>query len=222
MTLPQSGTQSRAKQKRLELDEMLGHLETCIRKKLPPLIILLSQGAKGEQGNLIRKDIAAIRALMKRINPEVMQWGSTADRMRYQNLLHNFDSQMRSAELRQQDKERRRFSRIDLDLAVTVSSPQASQRARAVNMNLDGLRLRSGALPRPGDTIELDLTELPAKPVKGKVIWSRDGEAGVKFLTLDDDTRECIRRYLNEEQERQSSTPAPAPAAPDRPEDEEA
>jgi len=211
LPLPLSSAQGRAKQKRLELEEALNQLETCIRKRLPPLIILLGQGCRGEMANNIRKEIAAVRSLMKRVNPEVMQWGSTADRMRYQNLIHSFDAQMRSAELRQQDKERRRFSRLEFDLPVSVRSEQACYEAQAINLNLDGVKLRTDAAHPVGDTVELEIVgEVSLRRVKGKVVWSRTAEAGgyeegVKFLALEEKTKDLIRRFLTEEEERKTA-----------------
>lgn len=211
MPLGSGATHGRAKQKRLEMEDLLSHLEVCIRKKLPPLVIMLGQGCRGEMVNMIRKEIAAIRALMKRVNPEVMQWGSTADRMRYQNLVHSFDAQMRSAELRQQDKERRRFGRINLDLPVAVRSARQNWRAQAVNLNLDGVKLRTETTHKVGETIELDIEgEFPLRKVKGKVVWSRAGqdgnhEEGIKFLALDEELKEDIRRFLIEEEVRRAT-----------------
>jgi hypothetical protein len=198
MAAPGAASDGQARHKRAELERLLDHLETCIRKKLPPLITMLAQGSKGETASLIRKDITAIRALISRINPEVMRWGLTAERLRYQNLVHNFDAQMRSAELRQQEKERRGSSRIELDLPVTVNQGQASQRARALNMN------------QVGDTVQLDLDEeVPVRRVKGKVVWSRDYEeggyaAGVKFLSLETEKKDLLRRFLQEEQDKRT------------------
>jgi hypothetical protein len=213
MPAPARGLAGLAREKRSEVADMLNHLETCIHKKLPPLVMLLAQGCKGEAANLIRKEIAAIKALIRRLSPEVMRWGGTGDRLRYQNLVHNFDAQMRSAELRQEDKERRRFSRLDVDLPVTVSHGEGCHRGRAINVNLEGMRVCSNASHRVGDTVLLDVEEgLPLHRVKGKVVWSRDAEAGgyeagVKFTALDDETRELIRRFLNEEQERREHDP---------------
>ena len=217
MAAPSAANDGQARHKRAELEHLLDHLEMCIRKKLPPLITMLAQGSKGETASLIRNDIAAIRALIRRINPEVMRWGLTAERLRYQNLVHNFDAQMRSAELRQQDKERRGFSRIELDLPVTVSQGQASQRARALNMNLDGIRLQCRASHQVGDTVQLDMDEeVPVRRVKGKVVWSRDDEgggyeAGVKFLSLETEKKDLLRRFLQEEQDKRTGCqPRPA------------
>ncbi len=202
---------SLARQKRAELGQLLDHLEVSIRKKLPPLIMVLSRGCQGEQANLVRKDIAAIKGLIKRVNPEVMKWGLTTDRLRYQNLMHSFDAQMRSAELRMQDKERRKFGRLDLDLPVRVEDGPESRSGRAVNLSLEGLKLRSGSAPRVGQTVLLDIEEgLPLRRVKGKVIWTRDSEAGgyvsgVKFLAMEEEVRELIRSYLNGEHDRQAA-----------------
>jgi hypothetical protein len=205
-----------ARNKKAAVEQMLDHLENYVQKKLPPLVVMLVQGCKGEMANLIRKDIAAIRTLTKRISSDVTQWGGTTDKLRFQNLMHSFDAQMRSAELRQQDKERRRFSRLALDLPLTVKQERSSHLGRAVNMNMEGMKVRSNAAHRVGDTVQVDVDEgLALRRVKGKVVWSRDSEgggyeAGVKFLAMEAEMKEAIRRFLTDEADkRQPCQPGP-------------
>ncbi|MFH0810220.1 MAG: PilZ domain-containing protein [Pseudomonadota bacterium] len=215
--MPTAALTPQAKQKRAEVEQILSNLEACVRQKLPPIVAVLVQGCKGDVMKTIQKDIDAVKSLIRRANPDVMRWGSTADRLRYQNILRNFDAQMRSAELRQQDKERRRFSRLQLDLPTTVTYGQAKTRATAVTLTIEGVRLQAEHSPEVGIPVTLDIEQgVQLRQVRGKVAWIRDiegggCESGVRFLALDEDEKKEIRRFLNELEKSADSAPPPRP-----------
>lgn len=100
-------------------------------------------------------------------------------------------------------RERRRYDRYPVDLAVSLTLPGAhAVYARAANLSEEGMLLETVDPIPAGSRLEIRF-DLPGKrtPVeaRGEVAWSdRQGRAGVRFLEILQMSRLQYRRWLEE------------------------
>jgi uncharacterized protein (TIGR02266 family) len=97
--------------------------------------------------------------------------------------------------------ERRRESRVVIDLWVEEHSDDALYFQRATNLSTGGLFLERTLPHAPGTVVQIDL-RLPGEPaplrVKGEVVSAQTRELGMglRFVELTDDARARISEYL--------------------------
>lgn len=105
-------------------------------------------------------------------------------------------------------KERRRFERTQLLWAATVEVRGQRFEGMIVDLSAGGARIKFDAPVAAGDELTLVLKQLDE--LGAKVVWQREGEAGLQFLLAPDDVAAKIQGTL-------APDLAPAPAAEDKP-----
>jgi len=115
-------------------------------------------------------------------------------------------------------KERRRFERQKLLWAATVEVRGQRFEGMIVDLSAGGARIKFDAPVAAGDELTLVLKQLD--DLGARVVWQREGEAGLQFLLAPDEVAERIQQMLPQDAPPvQAATPAapeprrPAPAA---------
>lgn len=103
-------------------------------------------------------------------------------------------------------KERRRFERKSLLWAATVEIRGQRFEGMIVDLSPGGARMTFDASVDAGDELTLVLKHLDE--LGAKVVWQREGEAGLQFLLAPDEVAAKLHQAL---------TPDPAPAAAEKP-----
>ncbi len=89
--------------------------------------------------------------------------------------------------------ERRRHVRLPCDLSVTIHGPAEPAPGVVVDVGAGGIFVESGALAKPGDTVDIEIQRPPdaalhSLRVKGKVAWAtttrRTGRPGLGIAFL--------------------------------------
>jgi hypothetical protein len=111
--------------------------------------------------------------------------------------------------------ERRRFVRKNVLWAATVEVRGRQIEGVITDLSAGGARLRFNAPLDKGEELRLILSEFEA--VGAKVVWQRDGEAGVQFVLAPAEVLGLLaRRQVAEElREAWASTGEPAAPKPD-------
>ena len=96
----------------------------------------------------------------------------------------------------------RAHPRYEVNAYVDYTGAEVLLYHRLKNISLGGICLGTTAVEEPGTVVEIvvNFPELDATVgMRGEVVWSRPnaGEIGIRFLELDDDRRDTLRRYLN-------------------------
>ncbi|HYM04901.1 MAG TPA: PilZ domain-containing protein [Stellaceae bacterium] len=119
-------------------------------------------------------------------------------------------------------KDRRQFTRQSLQWAAKVEVRGERFEGTIVDFSEGGARIRFDAPVSTGDELTLVLKQLD--DIGAKVVWQRQGEAGLKFLLAPDDVGKRIQsRFgtslgaLDLDQARSELAPAPQRAASSRP-----
>ena len=84
-----------------------------------------------------------------------------------------------AAELVERWKERRRFQRKSVLLAVTLETPHGTVQCIALDLSLGGARIRVHEKLEPLDQVTLALEKFGRFP--GHVVWRNVNEAGLQF-----------------------------------------
>jgi hypothetical protein len=119
-------------------------------------------------------------------------------------------------------KERRRFERKRLLWAATVEVRGQRFEGTIVDLSAGGARIKFDAAVAAGDELTLVLKQLDE--LGAKVVWQREGEAGLQFLLAPDDVAARIQEKLaldlgrgdanKPDPGRGEASAKPAPAAP--------
>jgi len=97
----------------------------------------------------------------------------------------------------------RAFPRLELKAYVDYTGTEVLLYHKVQNISLGGLCIQSAAVEEIGTIVDLVLNfpELEATvAVKGEVVWSnREApmDMGIRYVDLDDDRRDTLRRYLS-------------------------
>lgn len=107
-------------------------------------------------------------------------------------------------------KERRRFERRKLLWAATVEVRGQRFEGMIVDLSAGGARIKFDAPVAAGDELTLMLKQLDE--LGAKVVWQREGEAGLQFLLAPEEVAARIQQGLPAADE--ASKPAAEPAKP--------
>lgn len=98
-------------------------------------------------------------------------------------------------------KERRDAAghRVHFEALVAVGGTEGGFEAESVDVSAQGMRLRTAYLPSVGDRLVCRFDGLSGElVVEGEVLWasekSRGGEFAVRFVDIDDETREALKQ----------------------------
>ncbi len=109
-------------------------------------------------------------------------------------------------------KERRRFERKRLLWAATVEVRGQRFEGMIVDLSPGGARIKFDAPVATGDELTLVLKQLDE--LGAKVVWQREGEAGLQFLLAPDEVAARIQQRLPAESaDGDAARPPPPPAA---------
>ena len=108
-------------------------------------------------------------------------------------------------------KERRRFERKRLLWAATVEVRGQRFEGMIVDLSAGGARIRFDAAVATGDELTLVLKQLDE--LGAKVVWQREGEAGLQFLLAPEEVAARIQEKLALDLEQPEPAEAPPPVA---------
>lgn len=96
----------------------------------------------------------------------------------------------------------RAYPRYEVNAYVDCTGAEVLLYHRLKNISLGGICLATATVEDPGTVVEIvvNFPELDATVgMRGEVVWSRRdaGEMGIRYLDLDDDRRDTLRRYLS-------------------------
>lgn len=99
-------------------------------------------------------------------------------------------------------KKEREFPRYEVSAYVDYTGAELLLHHRVENISLGGICIHTNSLEEPGTVVDLvinfpDLDTTVA--IQGEVAWlNREDpmDMGIRFLGLDDERRETLRRYL--------------------------
>ncbi|MES1172460.1 MAG: PilZ domain-containing protein [Bacteroidota bacterium] len=97
----------------------------------------------------------------------------------------------------------RAFPRLEVRAYVDYTGTEVLLYHRVQNISLGGICIRSAAAEEIGTIVDLVLNfpELEATvAVKGEVVWVNNEppmDMGIRYVDLDDDRRDTLRRYLS-------------------------
>jgi PilZ domain len=109
-------------------------------------------------------------------------------------------------------KERRRYERKKLLWAATVEVRGQRFEGMIVDLSAGGARIKFDAAVAAGDELTLVLKQLDE--LGAKVVWQREGEAGLQFLLAPEEVAARIQQKLPTEAIAAEARNAPAPAEP--------
>ena len=96
----------------------------------------------------------------------------------------------------------RAFPRLELNAYVDYTGSEVLLYHKVRNISLGGICIQSPAVEDVGMTVDLvvNFPDLDATiGIKGEVVWSNREppmDMGIRFIDLDDDRRDTLRRYL--------------------------
>jgi hypothetical protein len=94
-------------------------------------------------------------------------------------------------------RERRRVPRYVSELRASLSAPAVGEFVKAdlVTLSVLGCCLEGSQLLAAGQACEVN-TEWEGKPLRlqGEVVWNKQKQAGVKFVSLDEETQRLLRQ----------------------------
>jgi hypothetical protein len=98
-------------------------------------------------------------------------------------------------------QEHRRYFRCPVDVPVTLfCSAMTEVRAHVVNISEGGIAIITTALVKPGIEARVKLT-LPGHEssfaAESTVCWCREGQMGLQFISLSEDTRAKLNEWLS-------------------------
>lgn len=116
----------------------------------------------------------------------------------------------------------RAYPRLEMEAYVDYTGSEVLLYHRLQNISLGGLCLQTEAMEELGTTVDLviNFPELDASiSVRGEVVWANPdppSDLGIRFVDLDSDRKETLRRYLElvEQKSRGTGTVTPPPARP--------
>ena len=97
----------------------------------------------------------------------------------------------------------REFPRFEVNAYVDYTGNEVLLYHRVQNISLGGICIQSNGVEDVGTIVDLviNFPELGASiSVKGEVVWvNRDApmDMGIRYIELDDDHKDTLRRYLN-------------------------
>lgn len=97
----------------------------------------------------------------------------------------------------------RAFPRLELNAYVDYTGSEVLLYHKIRNISLGGVCIQSAAVEEVGTTVDLVLNfpDLEATiGVRGEVAWANREppmDMGIRFIDLDDDRRDTLRRYLS-------------------------
>ncbi len=91
--------------------------------------------------------------------------------------------------------ERRRVPRYVSELRASVTNGSSTSRVSLITLSVLGCCLEGQELPAPGSTCEVK-TDWEGRPLRlqGQVIWGKNRQAGIKFLSLETETERLLRQ----------------------------
>ena len=98
-------------------------------------------------------------------------------------------------------REHRRYFRCSVDVPVTLRCPGTTEvRAHVVNISEGGIAITTTALLKPGIEARVELT-LPGHKspfaAESTVCWCREGQMGLQFISLSEETRTELGEWLS-------------------------
>lgn len=97
----------------------------------------------------------------------------------------------------------RAFPRLELNAYVDYTGSEVLLYHKVQNISLGGICIQSAAVEDVGTMVDLVLNfpDLEATiGVKGEVVWANHDapmDMGIRFIDLDDDRKDTLRRYLS-------------------------
>jgi uncharacterized protein (TIGR02266 family) len=97
----------------------------------------------------------------------------------------------------------RAFPRLELNAYVDYTGSEVLLYHKIRNISLGGVCIQSAAVEEVGTTVDLVLNfpDLEATiGVKGEVVWANREppmDMGIRYIDLDDDRKDTLRRYLS-------------------------
>ena len=97
----------------------------------------------------------------------------------------------------------REFPRLELKAYVDYTGSEVLLYHKIQNISLGGICIESAAVEEVGTTVDLVLNfpDLEATiGVKGEVVWANREppmDMGIRYIDLDDDRKDTLRRYLS-------------------------
>ena len=105
-------------------------------------------------------------------------------------------------------QEGREHARFEVDAFVDYTGTEVALNHRVQNISLGGVCIQSVAVEPVGSVVDLviNFPDLDASiAVKGEVVWANREppmDMGVRFVDLDEERKDTLRRYLAEVQRR--------------------
>lgn len=121
------------------------------------------------------------------------------------------------------DGRQRAFPRYEVNAYVDYTGQEVLLFHKIQNISLGGVCIQSAGVEEVGTTVDLVLNfpDLEASiAVKGEVVWvNREPptDMGIRYLDLDDDRKDTLRKYLLLLREKEARETAPVTPAPVRP-----
>ncbi|HEV2551521.1 MAG TPA: PilZ domain-containing protein [Stellaceae bacterium] len=109
-------------------------------------------------------------------------------------------------------RERRRHDRRSLLWTATIEVRGKRFEGTIVDLSPGGARLRFDAALTQGDELNLILKELDV--LGGRVVWQREGEAGIQFMLAPEEITARIERKLGLDLRRSATPAAPSETLP--------
>lgn len=120
------------------------------------------------------------------------------------------------------DGRQRAFPRYEVNAYVDYTGREVLLFHKIQNISLGGVCLQSAGVEEVGTTVDLVLNfpDLDASiALKGEVVWvNREPptDMGIRYLDLDDDRKDTLRKYLLLLREKEARESAPATPSPIR------
>ena len=121
------------------------------------------------------------------------------------------------------DGRQRAFPRYEVNAYVDYTGQEVLLFHKIQNISLGGVCIQSAGVEEVGTTVDLVLNfpDLEASiAVKGEVVWvNREPptDMGIRYLDLDDDRKDTLRKYLLLLREKEARETAPVTPVPVRP-----
>lgn len=118
------------------------------------------------------------------------------------------------------DGRQRAFPRFEVNAYVDYTGQEVLLFHKIQNISLGGVCIQSAGVEEVGTTVDLVLNfpDLDASiALKGEVVWvNREPptDMGIRYLDLDDDRKDTLRKYLGllRDKEARENSPTPPPA----------
>jgi PilZ domain-containing protein len=113
-------------------------------------------------------------------------------------------------------RERRRHDRQPLPWTATIEVRGKRFEGTIVDLSPGGARLRFDAAVSQGDELTLVLKELDG--LGGRVVWQREGEAGIQFMLAPEEVTARVESKMGLDLRQRRAGRAPSPPPPSMPE----